>query len=164
MNGRIFSRNQLLNEGVEVFENRAADSTDILHEYFVPVARAEGFVAAMRQVIPRHRANLLNVTIRQVKEDRDTVLRYADQTMFAFVLLFVQETTSAADARMQALTQELCDAALANGGRFYLPYRLHATREQFVKAYPRSREFFDLKRAYDPGELFQNQFYVKYGK
>src|SRR5262249_28066476 len=33
---RHFSRNQLLNEGVEVFENRSADSTDILHEYFVP--------------------------------------------------------------------------------------------------------------------------------
>jgi hypothetical protein len=65
---------------------------------------------------------------------------------------------------MQALTRELCDAALANGGRFYLPYRLHATREQFVKAYPRSGEFFDRKRFYDPGELFQNQFYVKYGR
>jgi len=45
-----------------------------------------------------------------------------------------------------------------------LPYRLHATPEQFARAYPQSKQFFELKRKYDPEELFQNQFYVKYGK
>ena len=49
------------------------------------------------------------------------------------------------------------------GGRYYLPYRLHATREQFRRAYPRSDRFFELKALYDPGELFQNQFYRRYG-
>lgn len=28
----------------------------------------------------------------------------------------------------------------------------------------RANEFFALKRRYDPDELFQNQFYVKYGR
>ena len=55
------------------------------------------------------------------------------------------------------------DAAIEHEGRHYLPYRLHATREQFYSAYPQSREFFDRKREYDPEELFQNQFYIKYG-
>lgn len=32
----IFSRNQLLNESVEVFQNRSSESTDILHDYFIP--------------------------------------------------------------------------------------------------------------------------------
>ena len=41
---KIFSRNQLLNEGVEVFENRSSHSTDILHEYFVPRPRVMEFV------------------------------------------------------------------------------------------------------------------------
>jgi hypothetical protein len=53
--------------------------------------------------------------------------------------------------------------ALAAGGRYYLPYRLHATPAQFRRAYPQADEFFNLKRRYDPQELFQNQFYVKYG-
>jgi hypothetical protein len=44
-----------------------------------------------------------------------------------------------------------------------LPYRLHATPEQFRRAYPQAEEFFALKRKYDPEELFQNQFYRKYG-
>jgi FAD/FMN-containing dehydrogenase len=162
--GTYFSRNQLLNEGVEVFENRTPDSTDILHEYFVPRARARQFVAAMRSIIAKRRANLLNVTVRSVSEDPDTFLRYADQPMIAFVMLFVQQRTDAAEKEMETLTRELIDAALEHDGRYYLPYRLHATTEQFHQAYAKAREFFDLKRKYDPGELFQNQFYLKYGR
>ncbi|HUG90050.1 MAG TPA: hypothetical protein VML55_04400 [Planctomycetaceae bacterium] len=41
---------------------------------------------------------------------------------------------------------------------------VHATREQFHRAYPQAREFFERKRTYDPGEVFQNRFYVEYGK
>jgi hypothetical protein len=162
--GKIFSRNQLLNEGVEIYQNRSAESTDILHEYFVPRDRVAEFVEAMRKISPRHGANLLNVTIRAVNEDEDTFLRYADQPMIAFVMLFVQDRTSAGEVRMQALTRELIDAAIEHEGRYYLPYRLHATREQFYRAYPQAREFFDRKRQYDPEELFQNQFYTTYGK
>ena len=50
------------------------------------------------------------------------------------------------------------------GGCYYLPYRLHATPEQFHRAYPQARAFFERKRAYDPGELFQNRFYLRYGR
>jgi FAD/FMN-containing dehydrogenase len=64
---------------------------------------------------------------------------------------------------MEALTQELIDAAVECDGRHYLPYRLHATREQFVKAYPQATAFFDQKRKHDPDERFQNQFYRQYG-
>jgi FAD/FMN-containing dehydrogenase len=164
LSGKIFSRNQLLNESAEVFQNRSTDSTDILHEYFVPRTRVAGFVEAMRRIIRTRKPNLLNVTVRAVNEDKDTFLRYADQPMFAFVVLFVQQRTDVAEKQMQALTQELIDAAIAHEGRYYLPYRLHATHEQFYRCYPRAREFFELKRKYDPDELFQNEFYVKYGK
>ena len=161
--GKVFSRNQLLNEGVEVFENRSADSTDILHEYFVPRHRLAGFLDAMRQIIPRQNANLLNVTVRAVNQDTDTFLRYAQQPMMAFVMLFVQDRTPDGERRMQALTRELIDAALAHEGSYYLPYRLHATSAQFHQAYPQAGDFFAAKRKYDPDELFQNQFYRKYG-
>jgi FAD/FMN-containing dehydrogenase len=160
---KVFSRNQLLNESAEVLANRSARTTDILHEYFVPPHRVVGFVEALRRIIPRHEANLLNVTVRGVNEDADTFLRYADQPMFAFVLLFVQEKTPGGEERMQALTRELIDAALAREGRYYLPYRLHATPEQFHRAYPQGSDFFAATRKHDPGELFQNQFYRTYG-
>jgi FAD/FMN-containing dehydrogenase len=114
--------------------------------------------------LPAHQADLLNVTIRSVEEDTDTFLRYADQPVFAFVMLFNQQRSAAGEDDMRALTQELIDASLEAGGRYYLPYRLHATPEQFAAAYPQGAEFFALKRKYDPGELFQNEFYRTYGR
>ena len=159
-----FSRNQLLNEGVEIFANRSAQTTDILHEYFVPPNQFNAFVRRMREIIPRHGGDLLNVTIRNVRPDDDTFLRYADQEMFALVLLFVQARSSEGESQMAATTRDLIDAALDCGGRYYLPYRLHATAEQFNRAYPQAKEFFALKRRYDPEELFQNEFYLRYGR
>lgn len=163
LEGKVFSRNQLLHEGVEVFENRSVESTDILHEYFVTRDQANSFVAAMRIIVSEHEANLLNVTVRIVNTDTDTFLRYADRQMLAFVMLFVQQRTTAGELRMRELTGELIDAVLEHGGRYYLPYRLAATPEQFHRAYPQAREFFELKRNYDPAELFQNGFYIEYG-
>jgi FAD/FMN-containing dehydrogenase len=162
--GKVFSRNQLLNEGVEVLENRSAETTDILHEYFVPPRRAAAFVGEMRRIVESHRPDLLNVTLRDVDADTDTFLRYADRRMVAFVMLFVQARSAAGESAMEALTRDLVDAALRHEGRYYLPYRLHATPEQFHRAYPQARRFFELKRRQDPAELFQSQFYLKYGQ
>jgi len=53
-------------------------------------------------------------------------------------------------------------AALAHGGRHYLPYRLHADREQLRKAYPSFDRFVEAKRRWDPDELFQNRFWTTY--
>ena len=83
--------------------------------------------------------------------------------MFSLVMLFVQPLTEAGEATMQKMTREMIDASLSLGGKYYLPYRLHATREQFQRAYPQAGKFFELKRKYDPDELFQNQFYIRYG-
>jgi FAD/FMN-containing dehydrogenase len=161
---RHFSRNQLLNEGAEVYQEQDAERTDILHEYFIPPGQFTSFLESARSIIPKHRGDLLNVTVRDVKRDNDTFLRYADQDMFAFVMLFNQARTQEDDKRMEEMTQELIDAALACGGRYYLPYRLHATKPQFEKAYPRAGAWFERKRHYDPEEIFQNQFYTKYGQ
>lgn len=161
--GSGITRNHLLNEGVEVFQNRSAASTDILQEYFVPPTRLEPFLEQVRMIIPAHRADLLNVTIRFVAPDQESFLRYADQDLFALVMLFNQPRTQQADQQMARMTGELIDASLAAGGRYYLPYRLHATFEQFHRAYPQAQQFFKLKRQYDPEELFQNEWYRKYG-
>jgi FAD/FMN-containing dehydrogenase len=159
---RHYSRNQLLNGTAEHFLNHSAETTDVLHEYFVPMQNIESFVIDLRTIIPKHRCDLLNITVRGIETDDDVFLRYADQPVISFVMLFNQPRTVEADADMQALTHDLIEAALAHGGRYYLPYRLHATPAQFRRAYPQADEFFSLKLKYDPDELFQNQFYLKY--
>ena len=85
--------------------------------------------------------------------------------MFGLVMLFHQRLDDAAEeATMKVMTRDLIDAALACGGRYYLPYRPHATPEQFVRAYPQAKAFFALKQKYDPQGVFENQFFVNYGR
>jgi FAD/FMN-containing dehydrogenase len=79
-------------------------------------------------------------------------------------MLFSQTRDAAGEEKMSKLTQEIVAATLRHDGTYYLPYRLHATPEQFNEAYPQAKKFFELKRKYDPDELFQNEFYLKYGK
>jgi len=158
------TRNQLLNGDTGLYESRSDASTDIIQEYFVPAERLAPFLERVREIVPRHGGDLLNLTVRGVREDRDTVLRYADREFLATVMFFSQPRSAEADRAMTPMTRELIDAALAQGGRYYLPYRLHATREQFAAAYPMEREFFAEKRRLDPSEIFQNRFYSAYAE
>ena len=161
--GEHFSRNQLLNESVEIYADRSRETTDILHEYFVPHDALNAFLARARDIVGSHSVDLLNVTVRDVRADQDTLLRYATKEVLALVMLFSQARTEDGEASMAEFTRALVDAALDVGGTYYLPYRLHPTVEQFRRAYPQHAEFFAAKRRHDPEELFQNGFYARYG-
>jgi FAD/FMN-containing dehydrogenase len=156
------TRNTLLNEPVAALGDRDTSRTDILHEYFVAPDRLTDFLAACREIIPSHRPDLLNVTLRYVEADSSSVLGYAPQARIAAVMLFVQKRTAEADDDMRAMTVKLIDRTLAIGGSYYLPYRLHATREQLRSAYPRVDEFVAAKRRYDPQLRFRNALWDSY--
>lgn len=162
INGKKFSRNQLLNESVEVFQNTDTAYTDILHEYFIPKDAVVKFIDSLKRYIPAYKVDLLNITLRNVKKDEDAFLRYANEEVFGFVMLFYQSKQPEAETEMKALTQKLIDVAISLKGNYYLPYRLHATREQMYTAYPQAKEFFLLKKKYDSTEVFQNKFYLGY--
>ena len=164
LTGTVFSRNQLMDESADWYLDHSDATTDILHEYFLPRDGALLFLEQTKRIIRAHHADLLNVTVREVQADNDTFLRYADQPMIAFVMFFSQRRTAVADRDMEQMTRELIDAALHLGGRYYLPYRLHASADQFRSAYPQSDEFFRLKHKYDPKSLFENEFYLKYAR
>lgn len=162
MNDKKFSRNRLFSEGVETFQTTDTGYTDILHEYFIPKDRVPEFIEALRKELPGHKIDLLNITLRNVMKDEDSYMSYANGEVFGFVMLFNQKRDSAAEQKMKYLTQRLINIALTLKGSYYLPYRLHASQEQLHRAYPKAREFFNLKRKYDPGMLFSNQFYKTY--
>jgi FAD/FMN-containing dehydrogenase len=160
--GKQFARNQLMNEEVTVFENTDTGYTDILHEYFIPKDSAARFIKTVREILPEYKTDLLNITVRNVKKDEDTYLHYANEEVFGFVMLFNQARNSKAESEMKMLTQKLIDVAYTLRGTYYLPYRLHATKEQLYKVYPQAKGFFLLKKKYDPAEIFQNRFYISY--
>jgi FAD/FMN-containing dehydrogenase len=163
LSGNYFDRNNILYEPSDWFSDHSTNSTDILVECFVPTNQFAPFVKDLQKIIPANQGDLLNVTVRDVNTDNDTFLRYADKNMISLVMLFSQKRDAEGEEKMTKMTQEMIAAALRHDGRYYLPYRLHATTEQFAEAYPQAKEFFVLKRKYDPDELFQNEFYIKYG-
>jgi len=156
------TRNSLMNEPVVTLDDRDPSRTDILHEYFVSPARFAEFVKACQAVIPASYQQLLNITLRFVNTDHDSVLAYASEPRIAAVMLFSQEKTVRGELDMARMTQALIDRVLDIGGTYYLPYRPHATLAQLSRGYPRAAEFAAFKRAADPDLLFRNQLWDGY--
>jgi FAD/FMN-containing dehydrogenase len=161
--GCLVSRNQEMYDSMDYLENRLRD-TDILQEYFIPREKLPEFVDGLRRIVKTNDANLINVTIRIVHKDDITVLNYAREEMFAYVLYFNQKFNEREGRILQKTTTDLIDLALGLDGTYYLPYQLFYSKEQLRRAYPRVDEFFGTKKKYDPEELFTNKFYEKYGR
>ncbi len=159
---KLVTRNALINSPVSDLEDRNLRRTDILHEYFLPPAKLGAFIADCRDIIPKSGAELLNITLRYIDADRVSVMAFAPTERVAAVMSFSQPLTAEADARMKPLTQALIDRAIAHGGSFYLPYRLHARPDQLERAYPQLDRFVSEKRARDPRALFRNTMWDRY--
>lgn len=153
------TRNTAMHPDVHLLWPENPDKRDILHEYFIPYSSFQPFVSELARAVRRHGQNLLNVTVRDVRRDGDTLLAYAKEDSFAFVLLFSQSATPEGESSMRELTRELIDLAVQLGGSFYLPYRLHYSLTQFHAAYPRANEFLAVKKRYDPEDFFSSWFY-----
>ena len=138
------------------------DFSFVLQEYFVAPHQLERFVGELARLTRQHDANLINVSIRHAKADPGTLLAWAPEEVFALVLYYRQGSSAAERTRAAAWTRDLIDAALACGGRYYLPYQVHASREQFLAAYPRAPEFFALKQRLDPDYKFRNRLWDAY--
>ncbi|WP_454831652.1 FAD-binding oxidoreductase [Pseudoxanthomonas wuyuanensis] len=137
-------------------------STYLLQEYFLPIAGFVPFVRRMAAILQRHRVNALNVSVRHSPADTVSLLKWAPGEVFSFVLYYKQRSNQPADRASAVWTRQLIDAALAAGGRYYLPYRLHASPAQFRQAYPEAADFARLKRRIDPDYRFGNRLWQKY--
>ena len=137
-------------------------STYLLQEYFIPTARFFEFAVGMSRVLRRHGVEALNVSIRHSPADNVSLLKWAPTEVFSFVLYYKQRRSERANKEVSVWTRELIDLALENDGRYYLPYRLDATRKQFYAAYPEARAFAAIKSRVDPHNRFDNLLWAKY--
>jgi FAD/FMN-containing dehydrogenase len=156
------TRNSLMNEPVITLDDRDPARTDILHEYFIAPARFGDFVKACKDVIPASFQQLLNITLRYVAADRDSVLAYAPEPRIAAVMLFSQEHTVRGEADMARMTHALIGRVLDLGGTYYLPYRPHASVDQLSRGYPAAAAFSARKREVDRDLLFRNHLWDAY--
>ena len=158
------SRSAQMNKSVAQINGvNQATKSDILHEYFVPPESFAAFIAESREIILNSYQDLLNVTLRWVERDQESLLSYAPNgPQIALVMNFGQERSSRAEADATVMTRRLIDAALTLGGSYYLPYRPHAMQHQFENCYRRVEEFVAFKRRFDPSLTFRNALWDNY--
>jgi len=137
-------------------------ATYVLNEFFVPLRHFEAFVRAMGRILRRHGVAAINVSIRHSPADPLALLPWAREEVFSFVLFYKQGVAPEAQRGVGVWTRALIDAALQHEGRYYLPYQLHATREQFERAYPEVAQLRLLKARVDPQGRFSNALWQKY--
>ena len=160
---RIAWRNWEASYDVRELELPSRDEyTYVLREYFVPVNKFDTFVPRMAEIFRQHEANIVNVSVRHALPDPGTLLAWAREEVFAFVVYYRQGTDSAAMEAVKAWSVEMIDAVIDAGGTWYLPYQIFANPAQFLAGYPRSPEYFALKRRIDPDNRFRNRLWEQH--
>ena len=128
----------------------------VLQEYFIPVEQFDHFYPKLVTILKKNKVNVINISIRHANQDSGSLLAWAKSEVFAFVIYYQQDTDELSKQHVGNWTRELIDAVLENQGSYYLPYQLHATTEQFQRAYPQAEQFFKLKTRLDPHNKFSN--------
>jgi len=149
-------------DAAELEPRTRAVSTYVLQEYFIPERGFLSFAKSLALLLRRRGVEALNVSIRHSPADRICLLPWAREEVFSFVLYYKQRTWPAARERVADWTRELIELAIRHEGRYYLPYQLHASPEQFARAYPEADQLRRIKRAIDPAGKFSNELWRKY--
>lgn len=138
-------------------------TTSILQEYFIPCDRFEEFVHHLHRIAKNHSINIMNISVRSVRKDHDSLMAYGQaEESFALVLYINMRNSAPGIKKATIWTRQLIDAALSCNGTYYLPYQPYATKHQFQKAYPRTPELLAIKNRVDPQHRFMNNFIQQY--
>ena len=160
---KIHWRNYEAGYDVAELEPRSRkDSTYVLQEYFIPVDSFNAFADEMAEIFTRFNVNVLNVSVRHAEQDSGSLLAWAREEVFAFVIWYKQGTSDMAKNKVAVWTRELIETAIKYNGAYYLPYQAHATPGQFHRAYPGAKDLFALKAKLDPAFKFRNVLWDTY--
>jgi FAD/FMN-containing dehydrogenase len=139
-----------------------ARATEIITEIYCQRGTLPRFLADVREDFRRHKVDVVYGTVRLIEQDRETFLPWAKQPFACTIFnLHVRHDASSLRRAGDAF-RRLIDLGIRYGGSYFLTYHKYATRRQVETCYPRFREFLRLKRKYDPGELFQSEWYRHY--
>ena len=160
IDGSYISRNNVMRSDSTFMNYDSVSSTEVLQEYFVPVDQYTHYIDSLREELQDEPDfNLLNITVRYVEKNESAVMSYAKDDMFALVLLINQGKSEESIEATRLVIRKMIDITLKHEGSYYLPYYSYPSKAQLAEAYPRSKEFFEMKAKYDPDERFTNLFY-----
>jgi FAD/FMN-containing dehydrogenase len=139
-------------------------ATEMITEIDVPRPALVDFMDEAAQTLRREHANVIYGVVRLIERDDESFMPWAKQRYACVVFnLHVTHDTAGVDNAARSF-RSLIDLAIKHGGSYYLTYHRYATRAQVESCYPQFRQFLDLKKQYDPGQLFQSNWYRHYQK
>jgi len=135
---------------------------DLVWEFYVTRGDLIAFLEDARKLLLKSETPLIYGTVRFIEQDRDSFLAWAKKR-YACVIFTPHFADDAPEKRKAGeLYRQLAQAATKRGGSFYLTYNRFAGRDEIDLAYPQFTEFLQLKRKYDPAQLFQSEWYRYY--
>lgn len=134
-------------------------ATEVITELYVPRPSLTAFLAEAREDFRAHDVPLIYGTIRLIERDDETFLAWAKEPSACVIFNLHTVHTRQALERTADHFRRLIDLAIGHGGSFYLTYHRFATRAQIERCYPQFPAFLHLKRAHDPEERFQSDWY-----
>lgn len=138
------------------------EATEMITELYVPRESLPAFMSQARRSLRQRRADVIYGTVRLVEADRESFLAWAREPWACVIFnLHVVHTPDGLE-RVRETLRDLIDLAIGQGGSYYLTYHRWASRRQVEACYPQMPEFLRLKRAHDPEERFQSDWYRHY--
>ena len=136
--------------------------TEMISELYVPRHALPSFMADVRGDLRESGANVIYGTIRFIERDDESFLAWAKQRYACIVFNLHTAHTPAALRKTKGHFRRLIDRAIRYDGSYYLTYHRWARRDQIKACYPQFAQFLQLKRAHDPEERFQSEWYRHY--
>jgi len=136
--------------------------SEMITEIYVPRARLADFMAETATDFRAHRTDLVYGTVRLIRRDTETFLPWAREDWACVIFNLHIEHAATATARAADAFQRLLDGAIRRKGSYYLTYHRWASREQILACHPAFVDFLRAKRAHDPDEMFQSNWYRHY--
>jgi FAD/FMN-containing dehydrogenase len=140
----------------------AHKATEAITEIYCERNALEQFMADVREDALRSKVEIIYGTVRLIEQEKESFLAWAKKSYACVIFnLHVIHTPEGMRDAADAF-RRLIDIGIKYGGSFYPTYHKYATRRQIETCYPQFAEFLKLKRKYDPGELFQSDWYRHY--
>jgi FAD/FMN-containing dehydrogenase len=133
--------------------------TEMISEVYLPWDRFKSFMIEARRDFRQHEIDMSYGTIRFIEADTESFLPWARARSVCVVSNFHVPCSAVGLARAKRDFRRLLDCAIRHGGTYYLAYHRWARRRQVLSCHPKLPQFLAEKRRFDPGELFQSDWY-----
>ncbi len=131
----------------------------MIGELYVPQDRLLAFMTRARQVLRGTGVEVIYGTIRAIRRDETSSLPWAQQDFACVIFNLRTRHTPVGRARTAEAFRGLIDAALDEGGTYFLTYHRYARTDQLLRAHPRLPDFASRKREIDPHDRFTSDWW-----